>query len=251
MINNVKLRLAVSTLGALVAVSVLAPAGSATPASTDPARPRVGVDASGHSARTTPAPAATSRFSEVPDIQWPPAGVVPPKHSADKLREFGAAMGERLAKSFPQVVPEARDMQLTPWSGEWTGVIEDGQDYLTTWAVYHDKIGRTATAYQIEAPGHFTVSPRKWCEDNTPVSCTATKRADGSLVLHAVSEFKTEQGVRHIESALHYRLDGTVVWTSAYDYDPIFDGQQGPDRDKIALTTAQLTELATDPALHL
>ena len=251
MITNVKLRLALGTLGALVAVSVLTPSSSAATVGTDSARPRIGVDAEGHLSRATPAPAVTSRFDEVPDIPWPPAGVVPPKHSADKLREFGAAMGERLVKSFPQVVPEAQSMQLTPWSGEWTGVIEDGQDYLTTWAVYHDKIGRTATAYQIEAPGHFTSSPRKWCEINTPTSCTATKRPDGSLVLHGVSEFKTSQGTRHIESALHYRLDGSVVWTSAYDYDPIFDPEQGPNREKIALTTAQLTELATDPALHL
>ncbi|MCP3799343.1 hypothetical protein NLX83_08760 [Allokutzneria sp. A3M-2-11 16] len=251
MITKMKHRLAVSTLGALVVLSVLTPPGSAAPVATDSARPQIGVDAGGHLSRATPAPAATSRLSEIPDIPWPPAGVVPPKHSAEKLREFGAAMGERLAKSFPQVVPEAQNMQLTPWSGEWTGVIEDGQDYLTTWAVYHDKIGRTATAYQIEAPGHFTSSPRKWCEINSTTICTATKQPDGSLVLHGVSKIETGKEPRHIESALHYRLDGTVVWTSAYDYDPIFDPNQGPNRDKIALTTAQLTELATDPALHL
>ncbi|GAA3998402.1 hypothetical protein GCM10022247_18230 [Allokutzneria multivorans] len=245
MITKMKHRLAASALGALAAVSLLTPPASAAPA--DSTSPRIGVDAG----RVVPAPSAAARFGEVPDIPWPPAGVVPPKHSADKLREFGAAMSNRLTKSFPEVVTEAKDLRFTPWSGEWEGVIHDGQDYLTTWAVYHDKIGRTATAYQIEAPGHFTPSPRKWCEDNAPTSCTGTKLADGSLVVNAVVTYETSQGPRRIECALHYRLDGSVVWTSAYDYDPIFDEHQGPMRKEIALTTAQLTALATDPALHL
>ncbi len=237
-------RLAVSALGALAAVSLLTPPASAAPA--DSTAPRIGVDAG----RAPHVPAPATRFGEVPDIPWPPAGVVPPKHSAEKLREFGAAMSERLAQSFPKVVTEAKDLRFTPWSGEWEGVIEDGQDYLTTWAIYQDKIGRTATAYQVEAPGHFTPSPRQWCADNA-ASCSATKLADGSLVLNAVSRIETGKEPRHIESALHYRLDGSVVWASAYDYDPIFDEHQGPNRKEIALTTAQLTELVTDPALHL
>jgi hypothetical protein len=57
--------------------------------------------------------------------------------------------------------------------------------------------------------------------------------------------------VLHIQSVLHYRTDGTVVWVEAFDYDPIFDGNEGPDRDEVALTIDQLTTLATDPALHL
>jgi hypothetical protein len=76
--------------------------------------------------------------------------------------------------------------------------------------------------FQIEAPGHFTETPRQICTQEDTVWCKARTLKDGSL-----------------------------VWIAAYDYDPIFDGDEGPPREQIALTTKQLTALATDPALHL
>jgi hypothetical protein len=190
-----------------------------------------------------------ANLDDVPDIEWPPAGVEPPGHSADTLRKFAAAMGEHLDTAFPEAVPQATNLRWIDWGGEFEGVIEDGQDYLTTWAVYEDKIGRTGTAFQIEAPGHFTASPREFCETNE-AKCTAEFLDDGSLLLNATVEVAGNR-TYHIGSALNYRTDGTVVWISAYDYDPIWDGNEGPDRDEIALTTAQLSALATDPALHL
>lgn len=188
-------------------------------------------------------------LDDVPDIEWPPAGVTPPGHSAETLRKFAASMSERLDKAFPEIVPQATGLRWVEWGGEWAGIIEDGQDYLTTWAVYEDEIGSTGTAFQIEAPGHFSVSPREFCEWNQ-AECTAEFLEDGSLLLNSVV---TVEGNRkyHIGSVLHYRTDGTVVWVSAYDYDPIWDGDEGPDRDEIALTVDQLSALATDPALHL
>lgn len=188
-------------------------------------------------------------LDDVPDIEWPPAGVTPPGHSADTLREFAATMGKHLDTAFPEVVPEATNLWWVEWGGEWPGTIEDGQDYLTTWAVYEDKIGSTGVAFQIEAPGHFLASPREYCELNE-AECEAEFLDDGSLLLHSVV---TVEGDRkyHIGSTLHYRTDGTVVWVSAYDYDPIWDGDEGPAREEIALTFEQLSALATDPALHL
>jgi hypothetical protein len=190
-----------------------------------------------------------TKLDDIPDIEWPPAGVEPPGHSADMLRKFAAAMSEHLDTAFPEAVPQASNLRWIDWGGELAGIIDDGQDYLTTWAVYEDKIGRTGTAFQIEAPGHFTVSPREFCEINE-AKCTAEFLDDGSLLLNTLVEVAGNR-TYHIGSALHYRIDGSVVWISAYDYDPIWDGNEGPDRDEIALTTAQLSVLATDPALHL
>lgn len=193
----------------------------------------------------------TASFDDVPDIEWPPPGVTPPGHSAEKLREFAAAMQARLDVAFPEIVPAAKDLTWAKWGGEWEDVIEDGQDYLTTWSRYADELGTTGQAFQIEAPGHFTNAPKDQCAQEGTVSCDATILDDGSLVLDWRSEYQAQDRMNHINSVMHYRTDGTVVWISAYDYDPIFDGDEGPARDEVALTTEQLTALATDPELHL
>lgn len=206
----------------------------------------------GFAAPAAASPAADlAGLADIPDIEWPPADVKPPQHSAETLRELAAAMGEHLATAFPSVVPEATDLSWAQWGGEWEGHIVDGQDYLTTWAIYTDEVGQTGTAFQIEAPGHFTPSPRDNCAEADVVSCTAETLPDGSLVLHRVSEYQGDDGPRRVEGAYHYRTDGSLVWISAYDYDPIWDGDEGPARKEIALSTAQLTALATDPALQL
>jgi hypothetical protein len=233
-------------LTAVGLVVVLAPGASADGRDV---RVPVGVSPSGVAHEGGSARVAAGR-ADVPDIEWPPAGVTPPGHSADRLRKFAAEMGEHLDKAFPAAVPQATNLSWVEWGGEWAGIIEDGQDYLTTWAVYEDKIGSTGTALQIEAPGHFTTSPREFCEINQ-ADCKAEFLADGSLLLHSVVTIEGNDRKYHIGSALHYRTDGTVVWVSAYDYDPIWDGDEGPDRDEIALTFEQLSALATDPALHL
>lgn len=196
------------------------------------------------------AQAATASKREVPDIEWPPADVTPPGHSRETLVEFASVMGKHLDTAFPAVVPDADGLWWIDWGGEMSGDIHDGQDYLTTSAVYEDKYGRTSTSFQIEAPGHFTASPREFCEMNG-AECDARFQRDGSLVLKAVSTVEGGEREYHIGSVLHYRNDGTVVWVSAYDYDSSSDGNEGPDRDEIALTFKQLTALATDPALHL
>lgn len=230
-------------VGALVGLAVVA----APTASADAGDSRVpaGVSPSG----VVYGEGSAADLADVPDIEWPPAGVVPPGHSAETLREFAFVMGEHLDKAFPATVPQATNLSWIPWGGEWEGIIEDGQDYLTTWAVYEDEIGSTGTAFQIEAPGHFTSSPREFCEANQ-AKCEAEFLDDGSLLLNATVEVEGNR-VYHIGTALHYRTDGAVVWISAYDYDPIWDGTEGPDRDEIALTFEQLSVLATDPALHL
>jgi hypothetical protein len=191
---------------------------------------------------------ASVASADVPDIEWPPAGVEPPGHSRDTLVELGYAMSKHLDTAFPAAVPQAGALRWTEWGGELPGVIEDGQDYLTTFAVYEDEIGRTGTSFQIEAPGRFTTSPREYCE--SAAKCDAEFLADGSLLVQAVTLVDGNR-TYHVGSALHYRTDGAVVWVSAYDYDPIWDGDEGPDRDEIALTFEQLSALATDPELHL
>lgn len=234
--------------GALIA-AVAMTLSVASVASAEAAGPRTpaGVSPSG----VVPAEqSAAAAAQDVPDIEWPPAGVTPPGHSRDELAEYAHVMTKHLDTAFPAVVPEADALWWIDWGGEMPGVIEDGQDYLTTWAVYEDKYGRTGTAFQIEAPGHFTTSPKEFCEANA-AKCDAEFLADGSLLLLAVTAVQGSEREYHIGSVLHYRNDGSVVWLSAYDYDPIWDGNEGPDRDEIALTFEQLTALATDPELHL
>jgi hypothetical protein len=194
--------------------------------------------------------ARTASLTDVPDIEWPPAGVVPPQHKAETLREYAHAMDKHLETAFPAAVPQATNLSWRPWGGEWEGIIEDGQDYLTTWAVFEDKIGSTGVNLQVEAPGHFTASPRQFCEWNE-AKCEAEFLEDGSLLLNSLVEYERDERLYHVGSALHYRTDGTVVWFSAYDYDPIWDGDEGPDRDEVALSFEQLSALATDPELHL
>lgn len=233
--------------GALIAAVALTMSVSsgASAAAAGPRTP-AGVGPSG----VVPAASAHAEVArDVPDIEWPPAGVEPPGHARETLLEYAYVMTKHLDSAFPAAVPDADALWWVDWGGELPGVVEDGQDYLTTWAVYEDEIGRTGTNFQIEAPGHFTASPREFCEANA-ADCKAEFLADGSLLLRAVT---VVQGNReyHIGSVLHYRTDGSVVWVSAYDYDPIWDGNEGPDRDEIALTFDQLTALATDPELHL
>lgn len=229
---------AVALTMSVTSVASAEAAGPRTPAGVGPS----GVVAADH--------AAVAVALDVPDIAWPPDGVKPPGHSRDALIKYADAMGEHLDTAFPAAVPQAANLSWIDWGGEMPGVIEDGQDYLTTWAVYEDKIGSTGTMFQIEAPGHFTTSPKEFCEINA-AKCDAELLPDGSLLLNAVSTIEGDTREYHIGSALHYRTDGTVVWVSAYDYDPIWDGSEGPDRDEIALTFEQLAALATDPALHL
>ena len=232
--------------GALIAAVTLtmSVASVASAEATGPRTP-AGVGPSG----VVPATGVVAVAQDVPDIEWPPADVKPPGHARETLLEYAHVMREHLDTAFPAAVPAADALRWVDWGGEMPGVIEDGQDYLTTWAVYEDKIGRTGTAFQIEAPGHFTVSPKEFCEMNG-AACEAEFLADGSLLLRAVTSVEFDREY-HIGSVLHYRTDGTVVWLSAYDYDPIWDGNEGPGRDEIALTFDQLTALATDPALHL
>jgi hypothetical protein len=238
------------TAGALVTAVVVAVL--VTPSTTANPRER-GVLAGLDSAGTvySPASAESTAAFDVPDIEWPPPGVTPPGHSADRLREFAATMQAHLDTAFPAVVPEAENLSWIEWGAEHPGEIVDGQDYLTTFSVYSDEIGRTGQFFQIEAPGHFTSSPRDQCAQEGTVSCSATILDDGSLVLDWLVEWTANDRVLHIQSVMHYRTDGTVVWVEAFDYDPIFDGNEGPDRDEVALTIDQLTTLATDPALHL
>jgi hypothetical protein len=214
-------------------------------------RPPAGLGPDGPVPAVASGPAVATAADDVPDIEWPPPGVVPPKHSAEKLREFAAAMQKHLDTAFPAVVPNAKDLSWVEWGGEWAGVIEDGQDYLTTWSVYSDELGSTGQAFQIEAPGNFTNSPKDQCAQEGTISCDATILDDGSLVLDWRSAYETDTRTNHINAVMHYRTDGSVVWISSYDYDPIFDDSQGPPRDEVALTTEQLTALATDPELHL
>lgn len=228
----------------------------AAPTAAAAAEPRdhhvpVGTDAEEIARVDGTVPATRAVCDDVPDIEWPPAGVEPPGHDEEALREFAEAMSEELDTAFPEAVPAAVDLSWVEWGGEWAGIIEDGQDYLTTWAVYSDEIGSTGTSFQIEAPGHFPVSPREFCQLNEAVEADTRELDDGSTVLHTVVEVEGDDQTYHIASTLHYRTDGTVVWVSAYDYDPIFDETPGPDRDEVALTTEQMTELATNPNLHL
>lgn len=236
-------------VGALgVAAGVLVAAAPGVAAATPDVRVPVGTSPSGVVYGETAARAAG--VADVPDIEWPPAGVTPPQHSAEALREFAAAMDKHLDSAFPAAVPQATNVSWRPWSGEWEGIIEDGQDYLTTWAVFEDEIGSTGVNLQVEAPGHFPSSPRQFCEWNE-AKCEAEFLEDGSLLLNSLVEYERNKRLYHIGSALHYRTDGTVVWFSAYDYDPIWDGDEGPDRDEVALTFDQLNALATAPELHL
>lgn len=195
----------------------------------------------------TVAIAPQAAADEVPDIQWPPAGIVDPHHSVAELQAFADTMTDRLEQLYPQVVPQAQDLVLTGWGGEAAGSISEGQDYLSNFALYTDARGSTGQALQVNAPGLFTAAPREVCQGT--VSCTADVLPDDSLVLHTLTVVGDPAAPRKLRSATHFRPDGGVVTATAYNYDPANGGALL--RPDTALDGAQLAVLATDPQLHL
>jgi hypothetical protein len=70
-----------------------------------------------------------------------------------------------------------------------------------------------------------------------------TRTADGGLLLY----FDIVQGDLRRRSVTDFRPDGTVVFTTGYNYDPTSSAQHV--RLSAPLTDAQLTTFATDPVL--
>ncbi len=200
---------------------------------------------------TTPATAAAPHLTtaaaapaQPPNFSWPPAGIHPRVYSAAEEKPMAAAWTQHLTQTFGAVVPGASQVMVEPWGGESGGTIATGQDYMDTYVNFTFHGARTAVSIEVAAPGQYTLSLTKSCSQSTsPDKCVFTPTADGGLLLY----FDVVQGDMHLRSVNDFRPDGTVVFTTGYNYDPTSTAQH--TLPSMPVTDAQLTTIATDPVL--
>lgn len=187
-----------------------------------------------------------------PPSATPPSATPPPPvssapataYTADELRKRGAAMAAHLAKAFPALVPAATNVKVDAFGGEAAGAVSDGQRYLDTFVHYSVKGKRTAVDVAVYAPGAGP-SPDSECGSNP---CSAAEGPGGTRLL--TTRIAVGAGKATIVSVLHFRVDGSVVRVSGYDYDPTASTPFTP-LGAMPVDEKQLTQLATDPELSL
>lgn len=159
-----------------------------------------------------------------------------------QLRERGEQMRAHLRIVFPAVAPAAKQITYGVFGGEAEGAVSDSQSYLNAFVQFTTKAKTAVDVY---------VSDNQQYAERTCAGCQERPQADGSVVV-----LKTEAGpggnnpAMLLTSAVHLRNDGTTVRITTYNYNPV-GGERMVYQDDVALTTDQITRLATDPALHL
>ncbi len=178
------------------------------------------------------------------------AMAAPAQAVADRPAEFyeqrALEFQAYVTEAFPEVVPEAKAVEVTLPADD-LGDYWDDMGYLSHWVFFEDSIGQTGIALQYDEPGHFDMTPEEICAEE-PLGCEFEEQPDGSTLVTSVSELNEEQRILTVR---HFRTDGSVTWGSGYNYDPNWDGDEGPIRDDFSVTAEQLAELVTDPELTL
>lgn len=204
---------------------------------------------SGTPTATVTAPPTTSTTAQV-DIPWPPPNVVVPHYTAAQLKQRGSAMQNHLKTQFAKVVPNAKQVLPRQFGGEAEGAVADGQAYLEAFTSFTLNGVRSAVDIYTSAPGTEGPPPTQQCSDGGVTQCDVVKQPDGSAVLVTTQNIDQNLSGGVITSVLHYRNNGTVVRAAGYNYDP--SGSGSLDRQPaVPVTVAQLTALATDPALGI
>jgi hypothetical protein len=158
-----------------------------------------------------------------------PPVTVPLPERAEQLRGY-------LRTKFPQVIPEATEIDVRPFGGEAEGAFFDGQTYVTGTVRYTVSGARTAMFVEIHSPNDQSKASR-----DCP-GCDLRAQPDGSSVM-----IETAQADDMI-IARHFRNDGTVVTVSTFGHDPTGLGSTGATPK---LSVDQLVSLAADPSLRL
>ncbi|HEV8555007.1 MAG TPA: hypothetical protein VGR06_01240 [Actinophytocola sp.] len=204
---------------------------------------------SGKPTATVTAPPTTSASAKV-DIPWPPPNVVAPHYTATQLKQRGTAMQNHLKTQFAEVVPNAKQVLPKQFGGEAEGAVADGQAYLEAFTSFTINGVRTAVDIYTSAPGTEGPPPAQQCTEGGVTQCDVVKQPDGSSVLVTTQNIDANLHGGVITSVLHYRTNGTVVRAAGYNYDPTGAGTFAM-QPAVPVTVAQLTALATDPALGI
>jgi hypothetical protein len=154
---------------------------------------------------------------------------VPITERAERLRTH-------LRAKFPQVVPDATEIDVRPFGGEAEGSFVEGQAYVTGTVRYTVSGARTAMFVEVHAPND-QAKPSRDCP-----GCDLRVQPDGSTLT-----IQTNPADDMI-IARNFRNDGTVVTISTFGHDPT--GLGGQDATP-KLSLDQLVSLAADPSLRL
>ncbi|GAA1269159.1 hypothetical protein [Saccharothrix xinjiangensis] len=191
-----------------------------------------GFDAAAPPVLTTTVAPPVLTTTAAPPVDTTPEPTSSPRGIAD-AKLLGAYASQRLLTIAPEVKvlraeftePGARDR-----SGHVTGFVQ-----------FVDREGVTRVTAQLSAPS-MRVTRERFCAGAT---CSEPHRLnDGSHLESAAVVDPKGKLITH--SVAHFRLDGSVVQVSAYNFDPV-DG--GGVRRTVSLDNDQLAKLATDPGL--
>lgn len=189
-------------------------------------------------------PPATSVEPSRP-TPWPPASTRSQVYTAAELHQRGDQMRARLKVRLAEIVPDATEVLVQPFGGEALGDVDDGQNYLNTFAGYTLDGVRFAIGVNVFAPGAHPQGPAELCEPD-PDSCAFL---GGQRLVVDQSAGQADPTLRLL-SVYDFRPDGSVVSVVGYNYDPT--GAPLPDdAPPMPVTAEQLAELAVDPAIGL
>ncbi|WP_199429351.1 hypothetical protein [Qaidamihabitans albus] len=196
------------------------------------------------------APSAPAAPAAPAQPGWPPDNVEPTRYTEAELRQRGEEMRTHLRDRFPAVVPEAADVEVGEFSGEATGSVTEGQRYLNSFVRFTADGAPTAVNVQVNAAGADMPPPGGMCEAEPSAECTVQVQPDESVLVLVEHSGVGNGPDMKVTTAYHYRTDGVVLMVSGYNYDPTA-GAETDHLPDLTVTTAQLIELASDPALRL
>lgn len=216
-----------------------------------------------------PSVITTAPRSSAPRYPWPPPGMHVRTYDSAQLTSLTDTWTRELRHVFPALVPEARDVSVQKWDREATDATPANRNYTDTMVHFTLHGAATAVAIQLYAPGADPTGPAARCALDSshslassvapppgvkvpPDTCQISVRGDTALVRETTTPFVPDtstptSGPSRLVSVTQFRADGSVVEATAYNYDPA--GSAGVTMAQPPLTAAQLTTLATDPAL--
>ncbi|OLF13247.1 hypothetical protein [Actinophytocola xanthii] len=189
---------------------------------------------------SSPVPGATERPST------PPASEAAREYTAEQLRRRGRQMQAELEDALREVLPGAVDVVIQPFGGEATGQVEDGQDYLTTFAAYTLAGERFALGVNAFTPGATDV------EQLCPTNAKRCEWLNESRTVFTVDEgVDPADPTLRIVTVYSLRQDGSAVSVVGYNYDPTGRGATRSTVLPMPVSVEQLAKLAGNPGLGL
>ncbi|GAA2815195.1 hypothetical protein [Saccharopolyspora taberi] len=202
-------------------------------------------------AEPEPPPVAAPVDREMP---WPPPRAKPVERTEPEFRAAIEDLSGYVGSVFPRLVPEATGIRSAV---DWQSTLSlPGETGVGINVRYSDAFGPITAVVRVSAPTTVKEPPRRECENDpistmAPADCRVLPQPDGSALVDVLFKSKDEPMMPPtIRSVEHYRTDGSVVSATAYLYD-IHLAEEQVLRSEIALTSGQLTALATDPRLTL